>query len=58
MQCKLCKNVDEIVGHIVSDCSKLAEEECKRRHDNSGKKHWKLARNCNFNAGEKWYKHK
>ena len=27
----------------------------KRRHDNLGKiVHWKLARKCNFEAGDKW----
>ena len=29
-----------------------------RRHDNLGKiVHWKLARKCNFEAGDKWYEH-
>ena len=28
----------------------------KERHDNLGKiVHWKLARKCNFEAGDKWY---
>ena len=32
--------------------------ECKRRHDNLGKiVHWKLARKCNFEAGDRWYEH-
>ena len=45
--------------HIVSSCSKLGQKEYKRRHDNLGKiVHWnKLARNCNFEAEDKWYKH-
>ena len=30
----------------------------KRRHDNLGKVvHWKLARKCSFEAGNKWYEH-
>ena len=30
----------------------------KRRHDNLGKiVYWKLARKCNFEAGNKWYEH-
>ena len=34
----------------------LAQKEYKRRHDNLGKiVHWKLARKCNFEAGDKWY---
>ena len=43
--CKVCRKVDESIDHIVSDCYKLSQKECKRRHDNLGKIiHWKLAR--------------
>ena len=57
MLCRLCKKADESLDHIVSGCSKLAQE-CKRRHDNLGKIiHWKLARKCNFEAGNKCYEH-
>ena len=53
---RVCRKVDESIDHIVSGCSKLAQKECKRRHDNLGKTvHWKLARKCNFEAGDKWY---
>ena len=56
--CRLCKKADESIDHVVSGCSKLAQGEYKRRHDSLGKiVHWKLARKCNFEAGEKWYKH-
>ena len=52
--CRVCRNVDEGIDHIVSGCSKLAQKEYKRRHDNLGKiVHWKLARKCNFEAGDK-----
>ena len=55
--CRMCRKVDESIYHIVSGCSKLAQE-YKRRHDNLGKiVHWKLARKCNFEAGDKWYEH-
>ena len=51
-----CKKPDEDIDH-VSGCSKLAQE-YKRRNDNLGKiVHWKLARKCNFEAGDKWYEH-
>ena len=44
--------------HIVSGCSKLAQKEYKRRHDNLGKVvPWKLASKCNFEAGSKWHEH-
>ena len=55
---RVCRKVDESIDHIVSGCSKLAQKEYKRRHDNLGKiVHWKLARKSNFEAGEKWYEH-
>ena len=54
--CRVCRKVDESIDHIVSGCSKLAQKEYKRRHDNLGKiVYWKLARKCNFEAGDKWY---
>ena len=54
--CRMCRKVDKSIDHIVSGCSTLAQKECKRRHDNLGKiVHWKLARKCNFEAGDKWY---
>ena len=57
--CRVHRKVDEAIDHLVSGCSKLAQKEYKRRHDNLGKKyiHWKLARRCNFEAGDKWYEH-
>ena len=56
--CRVCRKVDGSVDHIVSGCSKLAQKEYKRRHDNLGKiVHWKLARKCHFEAGNKWYEH-
>ena len=34
----------------------LNRRSTKERHDNLGKiVHWKLARKCNFEAGDKWY---
>ena len=56
--CRMCRKVDESIDHTVSGCSKLAQKEYKRRHDNLGKiVHWKLGRKCNFEAGDKWYEH-
>ena len=57
--CKMCRKVDESIDHIVSGCSKLTQKEYNRTHDNPGKKvHWKFARKCNFEAGDKWDEHK
>ena len=56
--CSECRKVEESIDHIVSGCSKLAQKKYNRRHDNLGKiVHWKLARKCNFEAGDKWYEH-
>ena len=49
----MCRKVDESIYHIVSGCSKFAQKEYRRRHDNMGKiVYWKLARKCNFEAGD------
>ena len=54
----MCRKVDESIDHIVTGCSKLAQKEYKRRHVNLGNiVHWKIARKCNFEAGDKWYEH-
>ena len=56
--CRVCRKVEESIDHIVSGCSKLARKGYKRKYDNLGKLvHWKLARNCNFETGDKWYEH-
>ena len=56
--CSVCRKVEESIDHIVSGCSKLAQKEYKRRHDNLGKiELWKLARKCNFKAKDIWFEH-
>ena len=56
--CRLCKKAEESIDHIVSGCSKLAQKEYKRRHDNFGKiVHWKLAKKCGFEVSDKWFEH-
>ena len=54
----MSRKVHEIIDHIVSACSKLAQKEYKKRYDNLGKiVHWQLARKYDFEAGDKWYEH-
>ena len=54
----MCRKVDESIDHVLSGCSKLAQKEYKRRHDNLGKiVHWKLPAKCNFEVRGKWYEH-
>ena len=56
--CRVYRKEDESIDHVVSRCSKLVQKEYKRRHDNLGEiVHWKFARKCNFEAGDKWYDH-
>ena len=46
------------IGHIVSECSKLARMEYKRRHDNVTRMvHWKLCEKFNFAKSGKWHLH-
>ena len=53
--CRLRKKADESIDHVDIGFSRLAQKKYKRRHKNLGKiVHWKLARKCNFEAGDKW----
>ena len=49
--CRVCGAADETVAHIVSECSKIAQNEYKQvRHDNIAKMlHWKLCEKSGFN---------
>ena len=53
--CRLYKKADECIDHVVIGCSKFAQKEYKRRLRKMV--HWKLARKCNSEAGDKWYEH-
>ena len=54
--CRLCGETGETISHIVSECSKLAQREYRRRHDNVGRiVHWKLCEKFNLEKFEKWY---
>ena len=49
-KCRLCKDRDEIVNHIISECSKLAQKEYKTRHDWVGNViHGELCKRLKFN---------
>ena len=56
--CRVCGAADETVAHIVSECSKLAQEYKQVRHDNvANMLHWKLCEKWGFSKAEKWYIH-
>ena len=47
------------VNRVLSECSKLAQKEYKRRHDWFGTKiHWEICRKYAIEVKEKWYEHK
>ena len=54
----MCKEGDESVTHIISQCKKLAQTEYKIRHDNIAKAvHWELCKKNGLDYVEKWYAH-
>ena len=57
-KCRLCGDRDETINHIISECSKLAQKECKTRHNWVGKViHWEMCKKFRFDHTNKWYMH-
>ena len=57
-KCRICKQGNETISHIVSACPKLAQKEYKRRRDNVARAiHWDLSGKCGFERNERWYDH-
>ena len=55
---RLCGDRDETINHIISECSKLAQKENKKRHDWVGNViHWKMCKKFKFDHSNKWYKY-
>ena len=56
--CRLRGDRNEMINHIISECSKLAQKEYKTRQDWVGKViSWKLCKKLKFNCKRKWYMH-
>ena len=57
-KCRMCRRADETIKHNVSECTKLAQKEYKRRHNWIGRCiHWE---NCGANeihVKPNWYEH-
>ena len=54
-KCRLCGDRDETINHIISKCSKLAQEN-KIRQDWVGKViHWEISKKFEFEHTNKWY---
>ena len=55
----MCSQKGESVSHVVSECSKLAQREYKRRHDNVARYvHWILSGEGKLQRADTWYNHK
>ena len=52
----VCVNRDDLINHLISKSSKLAQKEYKTRHDWVGKViHSELCQKCKFDYTTKWY---
>ena len=57
--CRMCGEKDESMGHLVGECSKIAQAEYKHRHDNVARMfHWNIAHSYGLDVSSKWYEHK
>ena len=54
-KCRLCSDRYETINHKISGCSKLAQKECKARHDWVGKVI--TCKKLKFDHATKWYMH-
>ena len=56
--CRMCNEKGESVSHLVSECSKLAQRDYKRRHDNVARIiYWDLCRLYEPDRADKWFEH-
>ena len=57
-RCRLCGDRDEMINHIIIECSKLAQKEYKTKHEWVGKMIlWELCKKLKFDHTNKWYMH-
>ena len=57
-KCRMCSIADETINYIVSECSKLAQKEYKRRHDWIGRRiHLEICGSNGIHVKSKWYEH-
>ena len=56
---RMCGERDESITHLVAECKKLAQKECKQRHDNIARiVHLELCQKFGLVGNVKWYNHK
>jgi hypothetical protein len=57
-KCRLCKDKDETVNHIIGECRTLAEKAYKKRHDKVATTlHWEMCKTNGLEHEPKWYQH-
>ena len=57
-KCRMCKQTNETISHIVSGWPKLAQKEYKKMHDNLARAvHWNPSEKYGFERSERWYDH-
>ena len=57
-KCRMCFKADESINHLLSECSKMAQKEYKRRHDWIGRKiHWEVCKKYGLHTKDRWYEH-
>ena len=56
--CRMCGTKNETISYIVSECCKLAQKECKQRHDSVRRYvHWQFCEKLGFNRARLWYEY-
>ena len=56
--CRMCNEREETTFHILSECSKLAQNEYKKRHDKVAQLvHWNLCKKYELKYAKNWYDH-
>ena len=57
-KCRLCNSRDETVAHLLTGCSKIANTQYLRRHNEVAKLlHWNLCKHFGVNASKKYWMH-
>ena len=58
-ECRICNEREETVMHTLSECSKLAQAEYKKRQDKVATMvHWELCSKYGFEPANHWYEHR
>ena len=56
--CRLCGERKETIMHVLSECTKIAQTDHKKRHDKVATlTHWRLCQIYNLPHSNNWYKH-